>query len=758
MAHKACNMQQLVEHHAESAPHDIAIIHGHSSFTYGELNQKANQLAQYLRQFNTQPDTLIAVSMERSPQLIITLLGIMKAGCGYLPLDAEHPQERLVHMLTETNTPILITQETYQAKFRAFSGHILLYDQAWEEMAAEPVQNSDIAVNANNLVYAIYTSGSTGTPKGVLIEHQSVVNYSHWFQHYSACQPQDRIDFSSPVLFDMAVTTTIAALAAGLQIVICPDAVKKDVLQYLHHLQKNKINLIKLTPSYFKYLTETAKKTAVALPHLHTLILGGEKLLTKDCRDWLSLYPTQVLFNEYGPTETTVAVTAYKVTHANILTLGEVVPIGKPDAEFNIDCQLSDGATGELFIGGRCLARGYLNRAELTAKQFINIPDKAPGKMYKSGDWCRYLPDGNIELIKRIDEQIKIRGYRVEPAEIEACLNAHAQVKSAVVITRDNAVGEKQLLAYCIPRQTNAAELRAYLEKKLPDYMIPAAILMMNEFPLTENGKLDKNALPNPAAEEECIAAQNPLEQQLIAIWQKIFRINKIGRQSNFFALGGHSLIAARIMMEIANVLGKKIEPVDFYKAPTINELAAVITTAPNWENSENSDTFLFNKTTFIPLSDFQFLFWISRLFEPKVKKLNIVFRRRLQGKLDITALNLALKHVLKIHEVLTHRILKFFPAQSVMEDAPTHIQEIDLTTATEMEMEARLSASMDDLVNHTEWADKSPMITLKLFRLKQDYSELQVCVHHYLFDDLSENVFFAELSSAYLHYTQMHC
>lgn len=759
-------ISQMIEAHAATTPDHTAILADDSSYSYKELNQKANQLAHFLQKFALPPDTLIAISVDRSPELIIGILGILKAGCAYLPLDASQPESRLQYILEDTEAPILITQARSKDKFSEYAGCIITIDQDCQEIHSQPLSNLSCSSSPQNLAYVIYTSGSTGKPKGVMIEHQSVLNYSKWFNEYTAMAPQARVDFSSNIIFDMAVTTTIAALTCGLQIVMCSDAVKKNVSQYLRHLQKYKINLAKLTPSYFKALTQEAKSYNAALENLKCIILGGERLLTKDCMAWFDLYPKHILFNEYGPTEATVAVTQYKITRETLDTSSNIVPIGKAGKQ--MACYLINenelietaGEAAELYIGGACLARGYFHQPELTAKQFIHHPIQSEGqdnylRLYKTGDICRYLADGNLEFIKRTDDQVKIRGYRIEPGEIEACLTSHVQIKECSVQARTMPSGEQQLIAYYSVMNPNhhphKDELRKYLQQRLADYMIPAVFLQIPSFPLTSNGKLDTRALPEPPYEKEMTSPQTRLERQLVNIWQNAFQKKKISINSNFFELGGHSLLATRIIAEIEKSLGKKIQLKDLYNAPTVCQLALKIKNAENSSNVKKQANTSLIKDNSIPLGDFQFMLWMSTLIEPLLRKVNIIARRRLSGKLNIDALTCAFHHIFKKHGVLSYQVSKYIPAQFLKNDFTFKIVENDLTACTDMEAEARLCASLDELNKHSTWHKYSASIAARLFHLKNEVSELQISVPHFLFDDASEQVLFNDLSTAYL-------
>ncbi len=758
-------IHQMIECYSEKEPKHIAMIDGGSFYSYRELNQKANQLAHFLQKNGLKQGSFIAVSIDRSPQFIIAILAILKSGCCYLPLDARHPKDRLAYLLKDTQTSVLITHSKSKDKFSGYLGHLIQIDQVWDEINTFSSQNLSNQANPENLAYIIYTSGSTGKPKGVLIEHRSVVNYTKWFNEYSNAHPQDCIDCSSSVIFDMAVTTTITALALGLKIVICPDEIKKNISQYLLFLKKNKVNLIKITPSYFKIVIQEAMNQALELPDLQSIILGGEMLETKDCHAWLDMFPKHNLFNEYGLTETTVAVTQYKVTNENVSNLREIVPIGKPgmDTELKILNEKMESVslveTGELYVSGLCLARGYLNQEELTFKQFIDYPlsSEYRKRYYRTGDLCRYLPDGNIEFIKRMDNQIKILGYRIEPGEIEACIASHPMIKENYVIAREGSSGEKQLIAYYLSKDENESpnqkDLRQFLQQKLADYMIPASFVRMTAFPLTENGKLDKKALPNPLSNDEVTIPRTQIEQRLIDIWQKEFHINNIVVNSNFFELGGHSLISTRIIAEIEKHFSKKIQLEDLYKFPTIRELASIIM------NAESSKQMIIpvpvsqNKNVVIPLGDFQFIFWISKFFEPKIRKLNIVTRRRVSGKIDVTALRFVLEQIFHKHEILGYQISKYFPFFYKGKNIKIQMIEHDFNTFSETVVESELSSSLDELIKKSLWQKKQALIVVKLFHLKNNMSELQISASHMCFDDASEEILFSELSKVYLHY-----
>lgn len=761
-------IHKLFEEQVKSSPHTIAAIHNEQTINYKELNERANRLAHYLRSLGIKPEEPIGICLERSIDVLITIIAILKAGGTYTPLDPLQPENRLLYILNDNNNPLLITKTDLKTKFLQYSGPLLFLDQEKEQIDGQSAHNLTNDVSQHHLAYTIYTSGSTGQPKGVLIEHAGVVNYCKWFAEYSACQAEHRIDFSSNYIFDMAVTTSIVPLMLGLTVVICNNLIKQDVQQYLHFLVQNNINIIKMTPSYFKVLLQELKNHPIALPDLTTIILGGENLLTSDCTAWLKLYPEHILFNEYGPTEATVAVSQYQISSAHLSSLGPNVPIGKTGPQmycYVLDenhTLLLDGEIGELYIGGINLARGYLNQPEVTEKKFIKnnfIVNSESTRLYKTGDLCRRLEDGNLEYLGRIDNQLKIRGFRMEPGEIERSLSTHPAIKDVVVLARKDDHDEK-LVAYYILQEDHKApnihELQHHLEAYLPEYMIPSAFVRINTFPLTANGKLDRQALPVPRfrTNQHYLAPSTPMEIELVNIWSEELGIQLVGIEDNFFELGGHSLSAARIISKIHHSLNKVITVPEFYKARTIKHLSVLISQAQN--NDEKpviAPQSTSDERAFLPLSDFQFLLWLANTFEPKAKKLNITARKRFQGRLDILALTFAFQAVLKKHEILFFRILKLYPAQLLYKKRPFNLFEKNLASLSKAESESALESSIHELNHFYSWRKSMPMVIARLFHIKEEETELQICMPHIISDDISPEILFADLSMFYLQY-----
>lgn len=755
-------LSRLFEIQATKSPHQAAVIFNHQLITYEQLNHKANQLAHYLIEEGVEPDTLIAVFFERTPEFIIAVLGILKAGAAYIPLDTTWPYERLSLILQEAGNPLLITTRALKKQVCSYPGPLLELTKN-KLIEKHPGHNPSILVEPHHLAYVIFTSGSTGTPKGVLIEQGALVNYILWFsQLYKQVA---KIDFSSNHAFDFSITLYLVPLCLGLTVVICKDSIKKDPANYLNYLNRHAIDFIKLTPSYFKILGYEVHHQAVLLPHLKKIMLGGEQLSKAECESWLSRYPQHILYNEYGPTETTVAVTAFAIDKNTVNDLGENIPIG--DLAINTRAYILNkeleyvepGKIGELYVGGICLARGYLNNPELTQRYFIPDPfSPEPGaRLYKTGDLCRRLPDSQFECLGRIDHQIKIRGFRIELDEIENYLNRHPALKAATVIASTLNQKEKSLIAYYILKNTRTTlkpqELSQFLRHYLPDYMIPAAFIRMDAFPLNANDKLDRAALPIPqlSPSRYYVPAKTRLEQTLASKWSEELGFSTIGIKDDFFELGGHSLSAARILSAINHELNIELSLSDFYANATISALVPIIKKAKLIEKKQNNlSRKLNNDTAVFPLSDFQFMLWIAHTFEPKAKKLNIFTRKRIHGLLDLKKLNKALECLLHKHEVLSYRVSRFRPGQYLIKNTPSTIIETSLQDYSDKEQEERLKESVYQLIHYAPWPKNTPQLVIRLFYLNDGNCELQLCMPHIISDDLTPEILLMDLSHFY--------
>jgi amino acid adenylation domain-containing protein len=577
------------------APDAIALVCGDRQVTYRELDARANRLARQLQRLGVKPDTLVGVCMERSVELITALVAILKAGGVYVSLDPAYPKERLAFMLSDTHAPVLLTQEKLRPTVQAFtSGRescngnsstvVLVVDSssAPDEAARAPVTS---AATADNLAYVSYTSGSTGRPKGVGVPHRGVVRLvkNTDFAHFDA----DEVFLQfAPIAFDASTLEIWGALLNGARLVIFPSG-PTSLADLGEAIERHGISTLWLTAGLFHQMIE---EQLDRLRNVRQLLAGGDVLSPAHVTRALDQLPRTQLINGYGPTENTTFTCCHRVTAPPLA--GRTVPIGRPIANtqvYILDRELQPvpiGVPGELYAGGDGLARGYLQRPELTAEKFVAHPfNREPGaRLYRTGDLARWLPDGGVEFLGRIDRQVKIRGFRVEPAEIEAILAAHPAVKECAVVVRDTA-GEKSLVAYLVPKQSPAPATdtwRVFLETKVPDYLVPSVFVALDALPLNANGKLDLHALPvtdgsRPDLEGQYVAPRDAIEQQLATIWESVLGVHPIGVHDRFFDLGGHSLLAVRMVAQLEKNFGRKLPVAAIFQHRTIDQLARLL-------------------------------------------------------------------------------------------------------------------------------------------------------------------------------------
>jgi amino acid adenylation domain-containing protein len=579
----------IFETRASEAPDAPAVSLGETTITYAELNTRSNRLAHRLMKLGIGPDVPVAVCMNRSPDLIVALIGILKAGGAYVPMDPSYPQERLAFMLEDTNAPVLITEHALAAILPDHRARTILMDTERGEIAGERGEYPLSGAGPGNLAYIIYTSGSTGLPKGVCIRHESVLNLFADFDRRRPIAPGERCSLWTSVSFDVSVYEIFTPLLAGGALFIATDAVRFDSAAFVEWLNGNRIASAYVPPLMLEDLGAWIEKHRGAFS-LRRLLVGVEPIREKLLAAMMEMVPGLVIVNGYGPTEATICATLFTVRPE--AARDRNTPIGKPVQNSRVlllDSAMRPvpvGVPGEIHIGGRGLAREYFKRPELTAERFVPDPftDTPGARLYKTGDMARYLADGCIEFIGRVDYQVKVRGFRVEPGEIEFALRQHPSVKDAVVLAKGDRTGVKRLVAYLVPAgvASGASELRAFLKEKLPDYMVPTAFVTVEAFPLTPNGKLDRAALPEPEItradiQSRFVAPRNEIEHQLSLIWEKVIGIKPIGATDSFFDLGGHSLLAVRLFTEITRVFGTDLPLAAIFQHPTIEQIAALI-------------------------------------------------------------------------------------------------------------------------------------------------------------------------------------
>jgi amino acid adenylation domain-containing protein/thioester reductase-like protein len=597
--------QQLFAEQVLRTPESIAVVFEDQKLTYEQLNSRSNQLAHYLQKLGVKPEVLVGIYMERSSKtlpkasldMIVSLLAILKAGGAYLPLDPALPAAALAYRLQDAGVSVLLTQRSLISKIPTDTTHIICLDTDWEVINSENPEDCLSKVQANNLVYAIYTSGSTGQPKAVAIAHRQLVNYIYAII--------DRLDFAKGASFatvstfaaDLGNTVIFPALCTGGCLHIISQETAADPQALADYFQRHPIDYLKIVPSHLAALL-AASPTSSILPR-KSLILGGEASSWQLINQLQELAGECQIFNHYGPTETTVGVLTYPITQQT-QQLSSTVPLGQPLANtqvYVLDEQLQlvpIGVPGELYIGGAGLARGYLNQPELTATRFIQNPfvSDSQARLYKTGDQVRYLIDGNLEFLGRVDRQVKIRGFRIELEEIETTLKQHSGVQEVVVTATEETLGNKRLVAYIVinPQlrlnnhnyQATASVLRSFCLDKLPEYAIPSTLVLLKALPLTANGKIDYQALPTPEQnrpelEQVYVAPRTNLERQLAEIWSEILGLEQVGIYDNFFELGGHSLLITQLLAKFRKALRVELPLKVLFDAPTIAELAAQI-------------------------------------------------------------------------------------------------------------------------------------------------------------------------------------
>jgi amino acid adenylation domain-containing protein len=581
-------IHQLFEEQVERTPDAVAVLSEGEEVSYSELNRRANQLAHHLRSLGVGPEVLVGVCLERSVEMVVAVLGVLKAGGAYLPLDPEYPLERLAWMLEDSNVPLLLAQEQVEERLPTHWGQTINLDAEWERITKQSAENPVRIVAAENLAYVIYTSGSTGTPKGIMVPHRGLTNYLSWCAPTYALSNGQGALMHTSLGFDLSVTSLYAPLLVGQKVGILNGHHDVDALARVFQRSRD-FSFIKLTPAHLALLSAQLTRTEVE-GVTSVLVVGGENLLAETSSFWQSNAPSTRIFNEYGPTETVVGCCVHELGESD--KHKGSIPIGRPISNTQIYILDSRqqvvpvGVAGEIYIGGEGLARGYLKRPELTAERFIPHPfsTETGARLYRTGDVGKYKASGEIEFLGRVDGQVKVRGYRIELGEVEAVLSEHAAVEAAVVVVREDAPGKNQLVAYVVRRAAAASvegsELRAALREKLPEYMIPSAFVMMEELPLTPNGKVDRAALPAPeqvARGGEVVAPRTPIEELLVTLYAEVLHVERVSREDNFFELGGHSLLATQLISRIREVFQLEVPLRALFDYPTVAELSAVL-------------------------------------------------------------------------------------------------------------------------------------------------------------------------------------
>lgn len=590
---------QLFEAQVVQSPNSVAVVFGEDALTYQQLNHKANQLARHLQELGVGPNVPVGLCVERSLNTIISLLGILKAGGAYLPLDPSYPAERLAFMLQNTKSPVLVTQQSLARQFMSGRQVVFCIDAGWPAIANNEYVNLEDANAPTDLAYIIYTSGSTGQPKGVAMPHQPLVNLVQWQTQQSQVKTGKTLQFT-PISFDVSFQEIFSTLTTGGTLVLIDDQKRRDPEYLRQTLVEQEINRLFLPFVALNHLADAIALSGQVPAQLQEVVTAGEQLrITDAIASWFRQAPNCTLSNHYGPSESHV-VTTYTLS-GTPETWPQLPPIGTPinNAEiYLLDRQtltpVTNGEVGEIYIGGMSLAQGYLHRADLTAERFLANPftQNPEDRLYKTGDLARRLPDGNLEYLGRADEQVKIRGIRIEPGEVEALMEQHPAVKKAVVMAREDVPGDKRLVAYAIGDDTQAIEtVMDFIKERLPVCMVPSTIVWVEQLPLTPSGKVDRRSLPAPEytradLDTEFAAPETVTENILADLWKQVLNLDRVGIHDYFFDLGGDSLKAIQLVHRTRDAFRVELPMLVLFDAPTIKQFAQVIDEAVHQSNA----------------------------------------------------------------------------------------------------------------------------------------------------------------------------
>jgi amino acid adenylation domain-containing protein/non-ribosomal peptide synthase protein (TIGR01720 family) len=745
-------VQQQFEAQVDRTPDAIALIYDDQHLTYAELNARANQLAHYLSP-RTQTQTPIAVCLDRTPDLIISLLAILKLGVAYLPLDPAYPSDRLTFMLEDALVHTLITATSVSHSFLCSS--IIYLDVHQSVIDQENSQNFTQVIAPTQPAYIIYTSGTTGKPKGVLIPHAALSNYTAAAADKFDMTVGDRVLQFASISFDTAAEEIYPALISGASLVLRSPEMIRTAETFVTTIRQQQITLLDLPTAYWQQLTQDMIAENLTLPpSVRLVIIGGEAASAQDLKAW---QPFQTrLINTYGPTETTIVATWWEVESAGTVSIGKPIPnVYTYVLDQNLH-QVPIGIPGELYIGGSGVALGYLNQDYLTVERFIPDPFRSPfHRMYKTGDRVRYLPDGNLEFLGRIDQQIKLRGFRIEPAEIETALKQHPDIQDAAVMLHPDS---SQLIAYYVsPTYPTISDLRSFLAHTLPTYMIPAAFVALPTFPLTPSGKLDRRSLLQilPTLPTATATPHTPTEELLVNIWADLLGIQP-SIHDNFFELGGHSLLATRVISQIHQVFGSELPLRQIFETPTIAELAQSLSAAANSSRYPQgiapAPITPAPRLDSPPLSFAQQRQWFLHQLEPDSPLYTIPAAVEITGTLNVQAFQQSLNAILQRHEALRTAFLTQDgqPIQKILSHLEIECPIIDLSSLNLAEQQENIDRLLKQNATQAIAIHCPPLLRANLLHLNPQTHIVLLAIHHIVADGWSLGILLQELSTIY--------
>lgn len=756
-------IHQLIEAQAARTPETAAVVFEGQQLTYRTLNERANQLAHYLRRLGVGPEVPVGLCLDRSLEMMVGICGILKAGGAYVPLDPAYPPERLSFVIQDTQMLVLLTMQSMLALLPESPVRVICLDSEWEQIALESVEPVTSAVTSDNLAYVIYTSGSMGQPKGAMVTHHNLFSSTLARMRYYR-EPVDRFLLLPSFAFDSSVAIIFWTFCQGGTLILPRSDHYADIAYLAQLIARDNVSHILCTPSLYRPLLE--QPYCQQLLSLSTVVMAGEVCPKELVERHYELLPLVRLFNEYGPTEATVWCSVHECqpdSSRPIVSIGTPIPNTQIYVLDSRQQPVPVGVAGEPHIGGAGVSRGYLNRPELTARQFVPDPfsSEAGARLYKTGDRVRYLPDGEIEFLGRVDNQIKIRGYRIEPEEIKIVLESHPAVRDVVVVAREDISGNPRLVAYVVLREEQSAtarDLQSYLKHRLPSYMLPSSFVLMDCLPLNPNGKVELRALPAPESGNSSLAssftaARDPIEEMLSAIWSQVLFIDQIDVFDDFFDLGGHSLLVTQLAARIRTMFGLELPLQTFFSCATIAEQAVALKEAMrSQQRLETRPPAAVSREQDIPLSFTQQRQWFLHQLDPDSSLYTISGGVRLSGPLQIGVLEQSLQEVVRRHEILRttfaikgERLVQLISPRGTL---PLNVMDLQEQPADTQEAEIMRLAARE----HHRSFDLShgPLLHATLLRLAEDGHVFFLTGHHIIFDGWSVEILLRELAVCY--------
>ncbi|GAC44498.1 non-ribosomal peptide synthetase module [Paenibacillus popilliae ATCC 14706] len=734
---------------AKRTPDKTAVTFKDTCLTYQELDHLSNGLAFNLQAYGVGPDVCVGICMNRSLAMVVAVLGVLKAGGAYVPLDPQYPQDRLIYMLEDTQVPVVITQSSLVSLLGGVNSSLFLLDHMQELAAAAEAPAS--GVGPDHMLYILYTSGSTGKPKGIVMNHRPIVNLIAWQNKNLNSPHQATVLQFSTLNFDMSCHEMFSAFGNGGTVIVVDEKTRKNPERLLELMADHKIKRLHLPYISLQQLAEAAEPIEGIEYAITDITVSGEQLrITPQIRNWLKKLGHCTVQNHYGPTETHV-VTAYRIE--DIDTVESLPPIGKPidNCEIYIlDSQLQPvpvGVSGELYIGGICLARGYLNREELTADSFVPNPfaQEPDQRMYRSGDLARFLPSGEVEFLGRIDEQVKIRGFRVEPGEVEAVISTFPGIRETVVVGWKEHQSTQELVAYLVAdRDIVEHEVREHLKKKLPDYMLPTIFMKLEELPLSPSGKVSRSALPQPKRNltgKEKTAPVTATEKGVAMIWADILGCENVGLEDQFFELGGHSLLAIKVISRVKSAFQTDLPLYTIFEFPQLRDFSAHLEHCLGQHKHLSIESIApVQREPDMPLSFAQERIWFFEQLQPGTSMYNISKAVRIKGELDASVLEKSYRQLIDRHESLRTNVVDRdgLPLQIIHPSWSYPLRQVDLRNVEGEHQQSRLHALIAQEEQQPFDLARDPLIRASLYRVHDEAWVLLLVVHHIIFDGWS--------------------